>query len=1524
MEKKVEQGVEQEMDGGIIEELERAVDGGTTDEVGNETVEEIEWKKVDIGATKEVELKEVCHWAEEEVEQQVDYRSMVVMKEVEIRTAEERKHIDNQTVEEVEQERKEVDFGTVEVVEQLKGVDSQTIEEVETEVEKCMDRGYVELMKEMDVRAVEEVKQRMEHGGVEKVMEEVRNGSLEQVEQEVNYVNPKEVMTEVENKGEMVQEVDRGAVEEVVRLELNEVDDVGHACLDVVDQTPMQVDHRAKEVAAVERILISQAPSEDGCRAEHLSTADKNVFPGPVTTDSETAESRQGTVAPCKQLDVVHRQQQGLGKNVDVWTVKREGAAGQGIANVEVHGGRCWYVCAEVDCGTRFRRSGDAQLHEQVHRLCAPVCSVDVWDMFDTGVCRRHGGGKGEMFQPCCASPKKSHGETIAAQEPKVGREGDQLKFVCDVSGCNRSYIWLSSLKRHVSFSHGACDEAVTEERDLVKPAEGGNAVDEAETVVPRQSSSEVQTPKQKVESVRADCTHNKRAKWPAIYKNDKYICCKCYKTFDNPQQLGGHLSARKNCIPSPLWMSDGGEQKQSMSVFDGSVDKLMEVGGDAPCELGLSSVVSDKDATSEDVTRSKKDCLAQKLSAPELDMLGNETQMRVQQWPHVTDKACRSGCVSPSNKGCTLKPCGEGTQMEQQETTSNLVVERQGSPPSLSSADSEVCDGTISITNVCSLSRSAEAEHIQSEGSCPSTSSNTPRDFWKTYESDPRMAREQALVARGETSVSAPTAFICPPPNLLSISQGPAEHNKTAFMDPQFTTKAIRMVMGHHSILDEDDVDPGVSDSVEVNASPKQVDAMRSMGFPARVTGKRIPCCVASCQYRAATRHTLLGHYINCHGYSREESYRLAENQSMPQPVKSFTTNTPVESHRQTNKPHVGGLCGRPPSDVAASGDDFGGNEGASSKNWLDQVAVQGHCEQGPVSSGGESSHTLISQQIAQARHRWPRKAHTEMLLKQPYDLACAWEDGKAALAGMRKKVPKKLMCGINGCTRVYTCPGSLKQHVAVSHKEYKRVASPQQYMLPESLVIEHNKAGADTLLTLQREKQETWSPWLAQEHDRLLSGCSHNRYAKWPAIYKNGKYVCSRCYRAFDSPKSLGGHLAHKTNCVPPFTSPFSERGHPPCQMRPVTAEAVSYVVNNSAASEFCIVAVEGGASFGVDLGATDGSQVGRGEIMNSQLTADSGLHSQVISNSECIDNSDFTITNVCSLSTNADPIFYRSKDPLTEGSSNPAGVFPGAAGRHIIPSLNPQHMPLTGRRVHTQPRPGLQGERYSEHTDVRTARRFNNGSGEPDGMPPARETNSESHVCRVPHCKFEDLSRTALLAHYAEGHAGEERVAEPPTVPFGCLFKDCDAKFPGHRGLRLHYKSRHKVNDQQLEKLCVETADVRAASPGFSPVECSVVEMAVPVAAAEEEEEEGDRAAGPALQASGLPRPADEAAVTSPLLLIVMVEADEGRWPGEAAPARGPAGKSGRLPRVGEGAPSIADAGPKWADRRPRDAL
>ncbi|XP_035312633.1 zinc finger protein 292 isoform X1 [Cricetulus griseus] len=43
------------------------------------------------------------------------------------------------------------------------------------------------------------------------------------------------------------------------------------------------------------------------------------------------------------------------------------------------------------------------------------------------------------------------------------------------------------------------------------------------------------------------------------------------------------------------------------------------------------------------------------------------------------------------------------------------------------------------------------------------------------------------------------------------------------------------------------------------------------------------------------------------------------------------------------------------------------------------------------------------------------------------------------------------------------------------------------------------------------------------------------HNKRAKWPAIIRDGKFICSRCFRAFTNPRSLGGHLSKRSFCKP-----------------------------------------------------------------------------------------------------------------------------------------------------------------------------------------------------------------------------------------------------------------------------------------------------------------------------------------------------------------------------------------------------
>ncbi|XP_028902851.1 zinc finger protein 292 [Ornithorhynchus anatinus] len=43
------------------------------------------------------------------------------------------------------------------------------------------------------------------------------------------------------------------------------------------------------------------------------------------------------------------------------------------------------------------------------------------------------------------------------------------------------------------------------------------------------------------------------------------------------------------------------------------------------------------------------------------------------------------------------------------------------------------------------------------------------------------------------------------------------------------------------------------------------------------------------------------------------------------------------------------------------------------------------------------------------------------------------------------------------------------------------------------------------------------------------------HNKRAKWPAIIRDGKFICSRCFRVFTNPRSLGGHLSKRSSCKP-----------------------------------------------------------------------------------------------------------------------------------------------------------------------------------------------------------------------------------------------------------------------------------------------------------------------------------------------------------------------------------------------------
>lgn len=58
---------------------------------------------------------------------------------------------------------------------------------------------------------------------------------------------------------------------------------------------------------------------------------------------------------------------------------------------------------------------------------------------------------------------------------------------------------------------------------------------------------------------------------------------------------------------------------------------------------------------------------------------------------------------------------------------------------------------------------------------------------------------------------------------------------------------------------------------------------------------------------------------------------------------------------------------------------------------------------------------------------------------------------------------------------------------------------------------------------------------PGVPENDPEYQKRARRNKRTKWPAIVRDGKFVCCRCFRQFNCPKSLGGHLSKRVICKP-----------------------------------------------------------------------------------------------------------------------------------------------------------------------------------------------------------------------------------------------------------------------------------------------------------------------------------------------------------------------------------------------------
>ncbi|KAM3602741.1 uncharacterized protein V6R79_009858 [Siganus canaliculatus] len=92
----------------------------------------------------------------------------------------------------------------------------------------------------------------------------------------------------------------------------------------------------------------------------------------------------------------------------------------------------------------------------------------------------------------------------------------------------------------------------------------------------------------------------------------------------------------------------------------------------------------------------------------------------------------------------------------------------------------------------------------------------------------------------------------------------------------------------------------------------------------------------------------------------------------------------------------------------------------------------------------------------------------------------------------------------------------------------------------IPETTNLMHNPVQStfpspDTVSEAEINKQSQNSPASPGNLLENQKPVRKSRRTKWPAIVRDGKFVCCRCFRQFSSPKSLGGHLSKGATCKP-----------------------------------------------------------------------------------------------------------------------------------------------------------------------------------------------------------------------------------------------------------------------------------------------------------------------------------------------------------------------------------------------------
>ncbi|XP_039993255.1 zinc finger protein 292a isoform X2 [Xiphias gladius] len=287
-------------------------------------------------------------------------------------------------------------------------------------------------------------------------------------------------------------------------------------------------------------------------------------------------------------------------------------------------------------------------------------------------------------------------------------------------------------------------------------------------------------------------------------------------------------------------------------------------------------------------------------------------------------------------------------------------------------------------------------------------------------------------------------------------------------------------------------------------------------------------------------------------------------------------------------------------------------------------------------------------------------------------------------------------------------------------------------------------------------------------------------SKRTKWPAIIKDGKVICRRCFREFTSTKSLGGHLSKRSQCRPldeidltaDLPTSFLDFLNDPHV--PDTNGAIYNMPNGDFSQESCSL---------------------------TTLTSPMALKQEP------------QYTNIMDFS-NSFTVSPEDQQEKAVELANPALAVPYQEDHLMEISHAFQRLDLI-EAAQEKMRSALSLEQNVSHCDAAPDLEKSKILSKNDDKP--SEKIPKPFKCDQDDCEYSFMTKEALFKHLSKMHDYSNEMIEelkrtPSKLsPYPCQI--CPKTFTRTTGLRIHYEKVHRLSKVEMQKLRISARNRRA---------------------------------------------------------------------------------------------------------------